>query len=1546
VVGEDPFEVYNALVVLGRTLTFAGRPDRVEKAAEKIPAAGQQSLYLNDYGDEASLQALREKAEDELNSYLGYEETPVNQSDQFLNTNETESRLQIRLLKTLRDARTMIEESGVNILFLALGMLEWREADEGKALRRAPLIVIPVALEQKREKFRVRWDGGEIGCNLSLISLARQEFNVAIPDFVNGSELDVREYLAKVEHAVLTQPDWKVDKSAVALGFFSYAKYLMYADLDVSVWPEDKKPNDHPVMRALLETGFAPSDAVVSEEKLIDDQRPIRTSNEVTSIDGSQTLVLMQATEGSSMVVQGPPGTGKSQTITNLIADAIARGKKVLFVAEKLAALEVVARKLQQVGLRDACLELHSHKANKGAFYKELERILTLGPPKIDDLSSQMEQLERERTALNNYCNAANDPFPVRDISPRACMGRLMQLGAQTEGLRIPPFDFMAGSQRDYETKRQTAVELRNLVRQDGCPTNNPFFGSQLTLMIPGDRDRLMQAVSSAKTSVANAGALSKSLAEDLKVPVPSTLSEVASLAQLAQRAYEAPKMDGLAIKVDSWIARESEVRELLLQGEELKKVLGANEMRVRGDAWWKDVTGHEEILSKKGGGLLSGLSGAVRQSRSFADGLSDRAPANDPERVKILQQISTAQALRASLKEKDEFGGALFGVQWQGERSDWQSLSLLTDWIIGLHKSVNAGEVPGGLLDFLSGNQNSADLKARAMALVEATKVAAKQLGAVVNDLKFSREEEAKKLSTFEKIENTLGEWLNDPTKLQRLITFNNLAQVAIDAQLAPIAELAKTWQEAGEHLLESYDRCWYEGVLREGLPKRPELVGFDRSRHESMVEDFKHLDDLLLRQNQLRIQRQHLENVPNMLQVGNLKWLNNELKKKRSQASIRQSMSTAGAAIQDIKPVFMMSPLSVAMYLPPDGPKFDLIIFDEASQIKPEDAFGAILRGSQAIVVGDTKQMPPTSFFDRLTTDVEEEDEENAAMNVTRDLESILALMDARMPPKSASRRDLRWHYRSKHHSLIEPANAMSYDHRLFVFPNPGQPTEALGLRLHHNPNTTYGRGTSRQNPLEAQDVVRAVQQHAREHPEQSLMVVAFSAAQQRAIQDELDRVTPNDPALLEFLTRHPTERLDVKNLENVQGDERDVVFISVGYGKDDKGFAAMSFGPLLLDGGERRLNVLITRAKRRCEVFTNLLAADIRVDESKSVGLKHLKTFLEYAETRHMDVAMASGREPMSPFEEVVMDALRGLGYEVHSQVGSAGFFIDLAIVNPERPGTYLIGIECDGAQYHSSKTARDRDKLRQAVLEERGWILHRIWSTDWYHDPKGSLRRCAEAIEKSKTAQPPKPEIVEAPKTAVVERELKKPPVVPTLPPYKFSPLQISGGSTTLNALSVQQLSDLVVEIAKVEAPIHTEEIMKRLRDAAAAKTIGPRLKDSIFEAISHANLQGALELKGPFAYVPGQALQLRSRSAIKTKNFEHVPDEEIAEAMKRVAESAYGAGEAELCTQACRLIGFERTTAPMQQRMKGIVAKLVASGQLSLDKNGAVAAGID
>jgi superfamily I DNA and/or RNA helicase/very-short-patch-repair endonuclease len=446
------------------------------------------------------------------------------------------------------------------------------------------------------------------------------------------------------------------------------------------------------------------------------------------------------------------------------------------------------------------------------------------------------------------------------------------------------------------------------------------------------------------------------------------------------------------------------------------------------------------------------------------------------------------------------------------------------------------------------------------------------------------------------------------------------------------------------------------------------------------------------------------------------------------------------AGRAIQSLKPCIMMGPQAVAQYLPPGLFHFDLIVMDEASQMRPEDALGAIARGSRLVVVGDPKQLGPTSFFDVSADDEADIEEAAAALaaeaaareaprgaSVLERSESILLAAARRYPMRM-----LRWHYRSKYPELIAFSNHEFYGNDLVLFPRPGVEREGDGVNFRRVDNAIYGSSLNR---TEAEAVVEAVRAHAAEHPERTLLVATMNKPQKDLIESLIQTAEKDDPALAAFRARHADslEPFDVKNLENVQGDERDVIFVSVTYGPDTRGIVAQGFGPINAVGGERRLNVLFTRAKYRLDAFCSFDPEMLRVTESSPRGLCVFRDYLRYAKDGSLATGRFTAREPDSDFEIEVARALRAHGYEVHPQIGVAGYFLDLAVVDPEKPGRYVLAVECDGATYHSAKSARDRDRLRQSVLEGLGWSIHRVWSTDWFRDPRGETLKVVRRIE---------------------------------------------------------------------------------------------------------------------------------------------------------------------------------------------------------------------
>jgi len=573
---------------------------------------------------------------------------------------------------------------------------------------------------------------------------------------------------------------------------------------------------------------------------------------------------------------------------------------------------------------------------------------------------------------------------------------------------------------------------------------------------------------------------------------------------------------------------------------------------------------------------------------------------------------------------------------------------------------------------------------------------------------------------------------------KIREWCLWQKTRHEALAAGLDPIIEQIETTPAADPvaHLEASFR----QSLLRAIIETEPVLREFIGHHHEKLIEHFRDLDKTHAKLARQIIATTLAAKLPGdtpdpSIPKTETALLYKELGKQRRHIPVRQLLSRIPSLLPRLKPCVLMSPLSVAQYLEPSNETFDIVIFDEASQIPVWDAIGAIARGKQLIVVGDPKQLPPTNFFTTNTdTDIDTDAEPDNANNIT-DLESIL---DELLSNQVRHKR-LKWHYRSRHESLITFSNRQYYNNELLTFPSPD--ARRGGVHFRHLPAARYDKGKSRTNRAEAAALVAELLKRLLDPtaPVRSYGIVTFSLAQQQLIEDLLDDERRKHPEIENHFGDEPpveSEPIFVKNLENVQGDERDVIFFSICYGPDETGKVSMNFGPLNRDGGERRLNVAITRAKHEILVFSGLRADQIDLARTRARGVNDLKQFLDYAERGHRALPTAAtaapDAAPDSEFERMVADRLRAEGHEVHHQVGCSGYRVDLAIVDPKNPGRYLLGIECDGATYHRAATARDRDKLRQQILEDLGWTLHRIWSTDWWHNPADEMQKLITAI----------------------------------------------------------------------------------------------------------------------------------------------------------------------------------------------------------------------
>lgn len=532
-----------------------------------------------------------------------------------------------------------------------------------------------------------------------------------------------------------------------------------------------------------------------------------------------------------------------------------------------------------------------------------------------------------------------------------------------------------------------------------------------------------------------------------------------------------------------------------------------------------------------------------------------------------------------------------------------------------------------------------------------------------------------------------------------------------------------ARQMPEAGRL---AYARGWIDAVVN----AEAGLNQFRSITHERVIQRFRESDARLTELAAGVIKARLASAVPSRGQVASSEqWLllARELQRRRGHLPIRTLIARIPDVIPLLAPCLMMSPLSIAQYLPARHGVFDVVVFDEASQLPVWDAIGAIARGSQVIVAGDPKQLPPTNFFERADTETVDPEE-------VEDLESVLdECLAARLPEKR-----LIWHYRSRDEGLIAFSNQRYYDGKLITFPSPVSGERAV---RYVNVPGTYDRGGARTNISEARAVVADVVRRlttgagASSLPAPSIGIVTFNAEQARLIENLLERERQTNPEVEARFGASEDGPVFVKNLETVQGDERDVILFSIGYGPDGNGRVYRNFGPLNLGGGARRLNVAITRARRALVVFGTLRADDITLTPTTPAGVRDFKHFLDYAERGPVALAQAT-EVPRAmtelPFETAVMEVLQAKGWEVRMQVGVSSFRIDLAVVHPDHPGRYLAGIECDGATYHRSATARDRDRLREAVLRDLGWKILRVWSTDWWVTMDRAAARLHDAL----------------------------------------------------------------------------------------------------------------------------------------------------------------------------------------------------------------------
>ena len=1424
---EDANKVFDKLYYQNKKMIFRAREERlnpnIQNNAPKLEAVATPHNNVSSEGSFASYSTTRYSDAD-VN--VGTDATAGSGDDIKLQTQLKPVQLEKRLKNLRRTAETIEEEQGVRTLYLGIGFLSWYDkspsqpspqpsqhlpselphkpslqassqlscqpASEKK--RFAPLILLPVELRRDRRhsQFKLELRDDPLQLNLSLQAKLKNDFGLTLPNFPEADDWKASDYFEKlrkiIEASAVATSDapWKVESDLMALGFYTFTKFLIYNDLKLDDGELEKIINSKgSVIKKILST---PSDSAASADPLNSNEnldttlsRP-QALGHILDADSSQTQVIAAVQKGTSMVVQGPPGTGKSQTIVNIIAAAVKEGKKILFVAAKRAALDVVYKRLEECGLGHLCLNLHSEKSNRKQVYEALKTNLERDKPEFDEkkYNAVCEMAIHARDQLNKVSNLLHDNS--LGASPYHIMGLLARFDNKSQDeLPRPRFSIEGSdtwSQQVYDKKKEHLERLVRCTEQYGAENQHLWRGAQKNLDASNKRS-FKEEIKSAHTRLEKLHSQIVQAVEATRLNGVSTFKNVQGV---IKKINDLEGYDGLEPSQKHQIQELLGFKELILNTSKnlillnkiknlqniksslrdkfTPKALDTSTLEMPWNKVRADIKAQEQSWCPW---LNKEYRNAIRQLKSVK--ILKLPPKHD--RIQLLDALIEGCALKKQIAEQSSLGAKAFQKHWQGEDTDTRILMHAIQWIDKQAQQLGSGQAvkqqyknlktpEGGwpqMRDQLKSEYESWKddwTKAAKIIQLDLHKAfGASNLEDVsIKNLSQRLEEWNTDLEVDSKIyeQNTKSE---GGSKIYDWLQLYNEAKQVSECGLDTMRTKMATGDLQPQHACDTLTWIWANAVWKKMQVEQPDLKKINIFDRSELLEKFKKNDRQLLKYGAQHLNFQHHDFLPSNNDMGR-STIVQEANKKRKHTHLRAMLRWYASTISQTHPVFLMSPLSVAQYLTKEALKFDLLLIDEASQVRPEEALGAALRSQQIVVVGDQKQLPPTSFFDKImSNEDDDEDDDDSEFNAAtmqkriehqqiNEQESILALCEGKLPGGM-----LRWHYRSQHPSLIAVSSKEFYDDKLIYPPNPqSKPSNVTGLSFKPIKDGQYTRGSKRDNPREAEEVVKEVLKHAREHPDDTLGVVTLSKPQCDLISDMISDMIDNErkkhPKLDNFFSDTKNEAFFVKNIENVQGDERDAIFISICYGRDFDGKMYQNFGPISQQGGERRLNVLFTRAKKRCRVFSSIKHTDINQAEytgQSNSGRMILRKFLKYAETGEMDIPDPTNGEAESPFEEDVLYFLQQKGYIVKAQVGSKGFRIDLAVCCPNNKNQFLLAIECDGARYHSSHWARDRDRLRQEILEQHGWKFHRIWSTDWFENRQKEEVRLLEAIRKA-------------------------------------------------------------------------------------------------------------------------------------------------------------------------------------------------------------------
>ncbi len=1359
----------------------------------------------------------------------------------------TEAELLSGLKYVYRAARTALEENGANSLFLALGMLKWFETEISEQPRYAPILLMPVdIIRRSGNKYVIRKRDEDMMLNITLVEFLKQNFKINLDVLSNlpkdAHGLDVQLIFTYIRRAIIDQKGWNVLEESM-LGLFSFNKFVMWNDIHSNA----DKLKENLVVASLIENrdkhdrSHEPVDAgkVDRENAPKDFAIPL-------DVDSSQMEAIVESGRGQTFILHGPPGTGKSQTITNMIANALYQGKRVLFVAEKMAALSVVQSRLAKIGLAPFCLELHSNKVTKKHFLGQMEDVLKVTKIKApEEYARRSEELFAERKELISYMEAIHRKLP-HGYSLYECI---------SEYLSIPQDELSQGLPAKETVTAEYVAECRKLVEQVdavlaivGQPARHPLNGLE-----PADN------------KIDTLDSLQKLMTEFQQTEQ-----------QLSERQGEMSRTVGIDL------ATEADIQWLVLFAG-LLKAEAVQEER------------HDQIVKSYNEDVLRLDVGSNR--REWAEIKSKWFIPRFFSKRKYLKSMQRyGQVLESGIDSLfDMVEGhqqAVADVKTRGDEAVIfaQSHAIRHEDREQAYRRFAGSHAAVSRQTFLRQTERIMDIDSHLSSLLDGI-----NRNAVTT---YSRSD----------ISQSASRWLGSYASVRDWFFWVDIKQKMKRMGLQPVVRLVENGAKPAD-AVNAFLKGMFHLLIRHAIDQNDQLRMFNGLKFRQLIEKYK--------QDTLRFQELSKEELYSKLAArvpsasvasidgSEISILKRNIANGGRGSSIRTILDSIPALLPRLCPCMLMSPISVAQFIDLNADKFDIVIFDEASQMPTSEAVGAIARGKSLIVVGDSKQMPPTSFFTATQVDDDEADID--------DMESILDDCIT----LSLCEHQLKWHYRSKHESLIAFSNSQYYGNALFTFPSVDDRQAKVRLVPVEG---VYDKGHTRSNNAEAKAIVDEILRRLAdtELSKYSIGVVAFSKVQGDCIEDALTDALDSRPDLKE-IAYNSNEPVFIKNLENVQGDERDIILFSVGYGADKYGKVSMNFGPLNNPGGERRLNVAVSRARYEMIVYSTLKSSQIDLKRSKAKGVEGLKRFLEFAETGILPFVSdtLAGRQ-RNVMVDQICEALNAQGYLTDSNVGKSNFKVDIAVSSREHPDEYILGILCDGQNYYETKTTRDREIVQPNVLKMLRWRVMRVYSIDWYENRGRALDQILEELRDAEAGKDQEsPAEIRQPayvfdasrirQTEVRDEELRDRCMMPYTEAVILN-YEVEDKST----FNPEDRSNkaVVFEIVRMEQPITEHYLAKRL-----AKTLGyVSPSKNIMKALEIATRSFYRE-NSPVDGQPVYWLEKRYADAYayyrspSPRAINEIPSIEIINAVKEVLREEFSAPISKISGAVLKKLGF-------------------------------------